>query len=132
MTRSRILFSSRGREGSDAPSGGTPSAFTGTTQRVEASIAMPSDIEQFRRELAALGERIDAKVEELRKQGVLHGAARQEAAELRIRRARVSKAAAKNHATVARAISEELAIDVEILRHTFDRWIAQIDRASER
>jgi hypothetical protein len=93
---------------------------------------MSSDIEQFRKELAELGARIDAKVEEFVKQGVLRGAARQEAAELQIRHARVSKAASGNHFTVAGAISDELATDTEILKHTFDRWVAHIDRASER
>lgn len=82
--------------------------------------------------LTALGARIDAKVEEFHKQGVLHGAARQEAAEFQIQHARVSKAALGRHFTVAGAISDELAIDAEILKHTFDRWVAQIDRASER
>jgi hypothetical protein len=93
---------------------------------------MPNDIDQFRRELAELGTRIDAKIEELHKQGVLHGAARQQAAELQIQHARVSTAAAAGHITVAGAISDELATDAEILRHTFERWVAQIDRASEQ
>jgi hypothetical protein len=93
---------------------------------------MSSDIEQFRKQLAELGAQIDAKVEELHKQGVLHGAAREEAAELQIQHARVSKAASGEHFTVAGAISDELATDAQILRHSFDRWVAHIDGASER
>jgi hypothetical protein len=93
---------------------------------------MSRDIDQFRRRLAELGARIDAKVEEFRRQGVLHGAARQEAAEFQIRHARISKSATRRHFTVAGAISDELATDAEILKHTFDRWVAQIDRASEQ
>jgi hypothetical protein len=93
---------------------------------------MPDDIDRFRKELAELGTRIHEKIEELHKQGVLHGAARQQAAELQIQHARVSTAASTGHATVAGAISDELATDAEILRHTFERWVAQIDRASEQ
>jgi hypothetical protein len=93
---------------------------------------MSSDIEQFRKELAELGARIDAKVEELHKQGVLHGAARQEAAEFQIQHAQISRAASGRHFTGAGAISSALAIDAETLRHTFDLWVAQIDHASER
>jgi hypothetical protein len=93
---------------------------------------MANDIDQFREELAELGARIDAKIEEFHKQGVLHGAARQQAAELQIQHARASRAASAAHVTVAGAISDELATDAEILRHTFERWVAQIDRASEQ
>lgn len=100
--------------------------------RAATETRMPDDIDRFRRELAELGARIDAKVKEFHEQGVLHGAARQEAAELKIAHARVSRAASAHHFTVAGAISDELATDAEILRHTFERWVAQIDRASEQ
>jgi hypothetical protein len=93
---------------------------------------MSSDIEQFRKELAELGARIDAKVEELHQQGVLHGAARQQAAEFQIQHARALKAASSDHFTDAGAVNEKLARDAEILRYMFDLWVAQIDRASER
>ena len=93
---------------------------------------MSIDIDQFRRELAALGTRLDAKLTEFRKQGVLHGAARQKAAELQIEHARISREAASDHLTVIGAITDELATDRKILNHTFDRWVAQIDRESER
>jgi hypothetical protein len=46
---------------------------------------MPADIGQIHAQLQDLGARIGAKVEELGRQGVLHGAARQEAAELQTR-----------------------------------------------
>ncbi len=92
---------------------------------------MANDIEQFRKHLADLGARIDAKIEEFAKQGVLHGAARQEAAELQIQHARVSTAAS-GHVSVGTAIADELATDAEILKHSFDRWVAQIDKDSER
>jgi hypothetical protein len=87
--------------------------------------------EEFRRRLIELGERINAKIAELRQQGVLHGAARQKAAELQIQHARVLSSVNKHHRGVGGAIAEELATDVEILNHTFDRWVAQIDRESE-
>jgi hypothetical protein len=92
---------------------------------------MANDIEQFRKHLADLGTRIDAKIEEFGKRGVLNGAARQQAAELQIRHARVARAAS-GHPSVGGAIAEELATDAEILKHTFDRWVAQIDKESER
>ena len=86
--------------------------------------------EEFRRRLIELGERIDAKIGELRQQGVLHGAARQKAAELQIQHARVLRSV-NEHPSVGGAIADELATDAEILKHTFDRWVAQIDRESE-
>ncbi len=93
---------------------------------------MSNDIEQFRKELADLGARISAKINEFHKQGVLHGAARQEAAELQMQHARVSTAVAGEHVSVGGAIADELKTDAEILKHTFDRWVAQIDKSSER
>jgi hypothetical protein len=91
---------------------------------------MANDIEEFRERLASLGARIDAKVEEFRKQGILHGRAREASAELQIEHARLSQAA-RDHVTVGGAVADELKIDAEILKHTFDRWIAKIDRESE-
>ena len=93
---------------------------------------MSNDIDQFRKELAELGARINAKIEEFHRQGVLHGAARQEAAEFQIQHARISKKAEGDHITIEGAITNELANDVEILKHSFDRWIARIDKSSER
>ena len=84
--------------------------------------------EEFRRRLIELGKRIDSKIGEFRQQGVLHGAARQKAAELQIQHARLLKSVNESHRGV---IAKELATDAEILRHTFDRWVAQIDRESE-
>jgi hypothetical protein len=86
---------------------------------------------EFRRKLTELGERIDAKIAELRQQGVLHGAARQKAAELQIQHARVLKSVNEHYHCVGGALADELATDAEILNHTFDRWVAQIDRESE-
>jgi hypothetical protein len=37
-----------------------------------------------------------------------------------------------DHPTVVDAIKEEIATDTEILKHSFDRWIARIDKKSER
>ena len=88
--------------------------------------------EEFRRRLIELGERIEAKIRELRQQGVLHGAARQKAAELQIQHARVLRSINEHPRGVGGAIAEELATDAEILKHSFDRWVAQIDRESEQ
>jgi hypothetical protein len=62
----------------------------------------------------------------------LHGAARQQAVELQIQHARVAKAASNDQFSVAGAIAAELATDTEILKHSFDRWVAHIDKGSER
>jgi hypothetical protein len=67
----------------------------------------------------------------MQKQGVLHGAARQEAAELQIQHAHLARRMV-DHPTVVDAIKEEIATDTEILKHSFDRWIARIDKKSER
>jgi len=93
---------------------------------------MSRDVDKFRQDLAELGTRLDAKVAEFRAQGVLHGAAREQAADLRIEHARIARAAASDRGTVAGAISDELATDTEILNSSFDRWVAEIDRQSER
>ena len=93
---------------------------------------MSRDIDTLRKDLAELGTRLEAKITELREQGVLHGAARQKAAELQIEHALISRAAASGHLTVTGAITEELATDTRILNHTVDRWVARIDRESER
>jgi hypothetical protein len=93
---------------------------------------MSRDADQFRKQLAELGARIDAKIDEFHKQGVLHGAARQEAAELQDRHARLSKAAAGGKTTLGGEIADELTIDAEIFKHSIERWIARIDKASEK
>jgi hypothetical protein len=92
---------------------------------------MSDDIAEFRQRLADLGKRIDAKVEEFRFQGVLHGTARQEAAEFQIEHSRVSKRIGE-HASVAGVIADEVTTDVEILKHSFERWIARVDKGSEK
>jgi len=90
---------------------------------------MSRDIEQFRKELAKFGMRLEAKIANFREQGVLHGAAREKAAELQIEHAPISRAADGDRFTVAGKIADELATDTEILNHTFDRWV---DRESEQ
>ncbi|HEX6001241.1 MAG TPA: hypothetical protein VFZ16_17880 [Hyphomicrobiaceae bacterium] len=93
---------------------------------------MANDIDQFRTKIADLGARIEASINELHKQGVLHGAEREKAADLKIEHARIAKAAASGHLTVAGAIRDELANDAELLRHAFARWVAKVDRRSEQ
>ena len=92
---------------------------------------MSDDIAEFRQRLAELGGRIDAKVEELRTQGVLHGAARQEAAEFQIEHSRVAKKVGE-HIGLAGVIADEITADVEILKHSFERSIARVDKGSEK
>src|SRR6476660_2401362 len=49
--------------------------------------AMPGEIDSIRSHLNDLGERINARREELQREGILHGKAREEAAELQIKHA---------------------------------------------
>jgi hypothetical protein len=93
---------------------------------------MSNDLDQFRKQLAELGARINGKIDEFHKQGVLHGAERQEAAEFQIEYDRISKNAVGDHTKIEGAIADEFASDAEILKHSFDRWIARIDKSSER
>ena len=93
---------------------------------------MSADLEEIRNRLADLGARIEAKVQELRQQGVLHGAARQKAAELQIEHARILNAANAQPRGLRGIIATELATDTEILSHAFERWVAEVDARSER
>ena len=93
---------------------------------------MSDDIAEIRKSLADLGKRIDAKVEEFRTQGVSHGAARQEAAEFQIEHSRVSKKMEGGDASVGSVVADEIATDAEILKHSFERWIARVDKISEK
>ena len=88
---------------------------------------MAADIGQIKAELEALKGRIAA----VRKEGVLHGAARQRAAELELEHARLSqRAEERGSAPPGRAVGQ-LAADVNILKASFDRWLAGVDRKSE-
>ena len=81
--------------------------------------------------LEDLGRRIDAKAAEIAAQGLLHGPARQKAAELQVQRARILNRL--DHAKrIDHVLASELATDVEILKHNLERWLAHTDRLSER
>lgn len=87
---------------------------------------------KLRTELDALGARIESKLRELQQQGILHGAAREEAADLQIQHARLVSAAGAAHVSAGKLIANEISSDVEILKHSFTRWLARVDKASER
>ena len=84
---------------------------------------MSDEATRLREELAALGARLDAKLAELRQQGLLHGPEREAAADLQIRQAHLLGRAG--------TVSGEIATDVAILKHAFERWLARTDKASE-
>jgi hypothetical protein len=92
---------------------------------------MSDETAALREKLVDLGKRIDAEVEELRTQGVLHGAARREAAEFQIEHSRVAKKVGE-YTSLAGVIAHEVTTDVEILNHSFERWIARVDKGSEK
>ena len=89
---------------------------------------MPNEDDGLRQDLAALGARIQAKLSELREQGLLHGPAREEAADLEIRQAHLMRRASGG--SISR-IRDEITVDVEILKHAFERWLARTDGAAE-
>ena len=78
----------------------TPAEFINTSTLM---FGTPEDI----RKMCELRE-IDAKIGELRQQGVLHGAARQKAAELQIQHARVLRSVNEHHRGVGGAIADRI------------------------
>ena len=82
---------------------------------------------EFRRRLAELGERINAKVTELDRQGVLHGAERKAAADWKLLHTRYANSVASGGKSLS-----EVAADIQVLRLTFERWLAHVDKLADR
>ena len=93
---------------------------------------MSKEMDQIASALADLGKRIDAKVKELGEQGILHGPAREAAANLKMQHERARAKAASGHVTAAGAVADDLTADIETLKDTFEHWMASIDADSER
>jgi hypothetical protein len=87
------------------------------------------NLSDIKDKLAALDAHIAEKTKELAKQGVLHGAARVKATELRIQRVRLARLAeerakgSKHPEAIA-----TLAAEAEAIRLLFSRLIAEIDK----
>ncbi len=85
-----------------------------------------SDIES---KLAVLDAHIAEKTKELAKQGILHGAARAKATDLRIQCVKLTRLAeerakgSKHPEAIA-----TLAAEAEAIRLIFNKWIAEIDK----
>ena len=87
------------------------------------------NLSEIKGKLAALDAHIAEKNKELAKQGVLHGAARAKATDLRIQRVKLARLA-KERARGSKhpeAIAT-LAAEAEAIRLVFRRWIAEIDK----
>jgi hypothetical protein len=82
---------------------------------------------EFRRRLTELGERINARVTELERQGVLHGAERKAAADWKLLHTRYANSAASGGKSLG-----EIAADIQVLRLTFERWLARVDKAADK
>lgn len=81
--------------------------------------------------LDSLGRRIDARKAQLATQGVLHGAEREKVAEIEVQRARVLSKLDQARG-IDEVVAREIATDVDILKHLFERWVAHTDRMSEQ
>ena len=93
---------------------------------------MSNDFEKMADALVALGAQIDAKIAEFKTQGVLHGAARQAAADIKLQHERIAARAARGRTNAVASLAGALATDVEILKDTFVRWLARIDAQGHR
>ncbi len=93
---------------------------------------MPNELDTLKAKLAALGQKIDAKVTEYRIQGVLHGAEREAASDLQARNARAAARLAGGHTSHGGKFLDEVAGEVAVLTTDFNGWLAMIDKQSER
>lgn len=85
---------------------------------------MPDDLEQqFEGRLRSLDERIHAKLAEFERQGALHGAEREAAANWKLRHRRLAHEVEKGEKPPG-----EIAEEIEVLKLSFERWLARIDR----
>lgn len=81
--------------------------------------------------LDSLGQRIDAQIAQLARQGVMHGAAREKVAEIELQRARVISKLDQAKG-IDEVVAREIATDVDILKRLFEKWVAHTDRVSEQ
>lgn len=91
---------------------------------------MPAEIDSIRSHLNDFGARINARREELQREGILHGKPARRPPNYRSSMRVLRKAT--DHPSVGESISDELRSDVEILNHTFERWLARLDKKSEQ
>lgn len=83
--------------------------------------------EALKAHLAELGARIHAKVDELGRHGIMHGDEREKAADLKLKHLSLKEAHGRGDRPMG-----ELARDVEILKASFERWVARVDKSAER
>ena len=84
-------------------------------------------IDDLKKRLAELGAHIDAKIEKFHREGALHGAEREAAADWKLQHLRLAGSAGAGERPIG-----ELARDVEILKLAFERWMARIDKHASR
>lgn len=76
----------------------------------------------YKERLAALGARIDAKIQDFHQQGALHGAERKAAAEWKLGHLDLAGKCDAGGRSIG-----QLQRELEVLRLSFERWLAQID-----
>jgi hypothetical protein len=81
--------------------------------------------QEFETRLRELDERVHAKIMAFKEHGVLHAADREAAVEQKLRELQLARAAQGGVKPMG-----DLAADIEILKLTFERWLARIDKAS--
>ena len=87
---------------------------------------MASSEHDLRAELDDLGRRIDRAIAEYQDQGALHGTERETAAEIRLQHSELTEATRAGGKRRG-----ELAHDISVLKSTFERWLARVDKRSE-
>lgn len=87
---------------------------------------MTSSEDALERRLETFKRRLDAKISEFSRQGALHGAERQAAADMKLRRYWLANAKRSG-----RRPRNEFEADLEILELTFERWLARVDNVTD-
>lgn len=87
---------------------------------------MAQAMTELRQRLTELGDHIEAKIEDVNRKGILHGADREKAANWKLQHLSLRKATA-----AGKRAPGELTRDLEILRAAFERWFAHVDATAE-
>ncbi|MEZ5774917.1 MAG: hypothetical protein R3D33_09555 [Hyphomicrobiaceae bacterium] len=83
---------------------------------------------ELKAKLEDLGRRIDGKLKELHEGGISHATERLKAADLQVEHRRLEALAAARQAGSAHPQQDAtLAAEVEALKQTINRWVAEID-----
>ncbi len=88
---------------------------------------MTSRLQDVRAELDDIGNRIEQAIADYKANGLLHGTEREMEAEIRLQHSDLAQASRSGSKPCG-----ELAHDISVLKGTFERWLARLDKRSER